>query len=44
MLAVGWLETLTGDLRLAAMLLSGFFAVAIVLWVRVPWRRAAHAA
>lgn len=39
MLAVGWLETLTGDLRLAAVLLSGFFAVAVVLWSRISWRR-----
>lgn len=39
MVAVGWLETLTGDLRLAAVMLSGFFAVAVVLWARVPWQR-----
>jgi UMF1 family MFS transporter len=38
MVAVGWLETATGDLRLAAVMLSGFFAVAIVLWAGVPWR------
>jgi MFS-type transporter involved in bile tolerance (Atg22 family) len=39
MVAVGWLETLTGDLRLAAVMLSGFFAIAVVLWARVPWQR-----
>jgi len=26
-------------LRLAAVMLSGFFAVAVVLWARVPWKR-----
>ena len=39
MVAVGWLETLTGDLRLAAVMLSGFLAVAVVLWARVPWKK-----
>jgi len=39
MVAVGWLETLTGDLRLAAVMLSGFFAVAVILWARIPWKR-----
>jgi UMF1 family MFS transporter len=35
MVAVGWLETTTGDLRLAAAMLSVFFLVAVVFWNRV---------
>jgi UMF1 family MFS transporter len=35
MVAVGWLETSTGDLRLAAAMLSVFFFVAVLFWGRV---------
>ena len=35
MVAVGWLETTTGDLRLAAAMLSLFFFVAVLFWGRV---------
>ena len=38
MVAVGWLETLTGSLRLSAVMLSVFFALAVLLWARVPWK------
>lgn len=38
MVAVGWLETLTGSLRLSAVMLSVFFALAVLLWTRVPWK------
>lgn len=39
MVAVGWLETTTGDLRLAAAMLSVFFLVAVVFWSRVQMVR-----
>jgi len=35
MVAVGWLETSTGNLRLAAALLSAFFFIAVIFWSRV---------
>ena len=38
MVAVGLLETLTGNLRLSAVMLSVFFALSLLLWARVPWK------
>jgi UMF1 family MFS transporter len=38
MVAVGFLETLTGNLRLSAVMLSVFFALSLLLWARVPWK------
>jgi len=35
MVAVGWLETSTGKIRLAAALLSAFFLIAVIFWSRV---------
>ncbi len=35
MVAVGWLETITGDLRFSALLLSVFFLLAVMAWFSV---------
>jgi UMF1 family MFS transporter len=35
MVSVGWLETVTGNLRLSALLLVGYFLVALYFWVRI---------
>ena len=35
MVAVGWLETVTGDLRFSALLLSVFFLLAVLSWFGV---------
>ncbi|MDG1252081.1 MAG: MFS transporter [Schleiferiaceae bacterium] len=35
MVAVGWMETVTGDLRLSALLLSFFFLLAVISWMGV---------
>jgi len=35
MVAVGWMETVTGDLRFSALLLSGFFLLAVASWFGV---------
>jgi UMF1 family MFS transporter len=35
MVAVGWMETMTGDLRLSALLLSAFFLCAVIAWMGV---------
>jgi hypothetical protein len=35
MVAVGWVETVTGNLRLSPLVLSIFFMIAVFLWFGV---------